>query len=358
MADLGTRVDPLNRWRSGFGLAPFSSRGPTRDGQIKPDVVGPDVDITSAAAGTGSGFAAFQGTSMATPFVAGVAALMLDADDTLTPAEIKSTLMTTAVDWGNGGIFHVPGTTGPDVDYGAGRLDAFAALEAADPNLGTPPNVPAHTVVDGSLAATGDLVAHSAHLPMTGFPVSATLIMTDFVLGQPDFDLCLVAPDGATVLSDSPFTTRQEEVGITPIDPGTYFLVVESFQGDGPYVLDVSGATVGPAQPAPRSCAPPPPPPQPPPQPPAHPPPAPPPPSPAAPPPPVIVRCVVPNVRGKTLRTARATLTRRRCRLGRVTRRYSAKVRLGRIVRQSRRPGARLPRGTRVSVVVSGGRRR
>jgi len=69
-------------------------------------------------------------------------------------------------------------------------------------------------------------------------------------------------------------------------------------------------------------------------------------------------RCVVPNVRGKTPSQARKLLAARRCALGRVTRAYSAKVKSGRIIRQSRRPGARLPRGTRVKVVVSRGRRR
>jgi ABC-type oligopeptide transport system substrate-binding subunit len=68
-------------------------------------------------------------------------------------------------------------------------------------------------------------------------------------------------------------------------------------------------------------------------------------------------RCVVPNVRAKTLRQARRMLAARRCALGRVSRAYSAKVRSGRIIRQNRRPGARLPRGTRVKVVVSRGRR-
>jgi hypothetical protein len=69
-------------------------------------------------------------------------------------------------------------------------------------------------------------------------------------------------------------------------------------------------------------------------------------------------RCVVPNVRGKSTAQARRMLAARRCALGRVTRAYSAKVRRGRIIRQSRRPGIRLPRGTRVHVVVSRGRRR
>ena len=109
------------------------------------------------------------------------------------------------------------------------------------------------------------------------------------------------------------------------------------------------------------TAAPPPPPPSPPPPPPPPPPVGPPPPPPAPPPPvrpPAQARCVVPNVRGRTVARARRLLTSRRCRLGRVTRTYSARMGRGKILRQSRRPGARFPRGTRVNVVVSRGRRR
>jgi Ca2+-binding RTX toxin-like protein len=69
-------------------------------------------------------------------------------------------------------------------------------------------------------------------------------------------------------------------------------------------------------------------------------------------------RCVVPNVKRRTVARARRLLRARRCTLGRVRRAYSARVRRGRIISQSRRPGARLPRGARVAVVVSRGRRR
>lgn len=69
-------------------------------------------------------------------------------------------------------------------------------------------------------------------------------------------------------------------------------------------------------------------------------------------------RCVVPNLRGKSVAQARRMLRAKRCALGRVTRAYSANVRIGRIIRQNRRPRARLPRSTRVHVVVSRGRRR
>jgi subtilisin family serine protease len=114
-----------------------------------------------------------------------------------------------------------------------------------------------------------------------------------------------------------------------------------------------------------RSVSTPPPPTPPPPPSPPPPSPPPPPPTPPAPPPPspqprprAQARCVVPNVKGKTVPAARQLLAARRCALGNITRKYSARVKKGRILSQTRRPGARLPRGTRVGVGVSRGRRR
>jgi hypothetical protein len=68
-------------------------------------------------------------------------------------------------------------------------------------------------------------------------------------------------------------------------------------------------------------------------------------------------RCAVPDVRRRTVARARAMLSARGCRLGRVIRAYSPKLGRGRIIGQGRRPGARLPGGTRVDVAVSRGRR-
>ena len=65
----------------------------------------------------------------------------------------------------------------------------------------------------------------------------------------------------------------------------------------------------------------------------------------------------MPNVKGKTIVQARRLLSSKRCALGRVTRTYSAKIKRGKIIKQSRRPGVRLARGTRINVVVSRGRR-
>jgi serine protease AprX len=361
MADTGVLAGQSRAELPGFNQAHFSSRGPTLDNRVKPDISAPGVQITSAARSDLD--RTMSGTSMAAPFVAGVAALMLDHNPMLTHPQIKSTLMTTAVDWG---------PPGRDIDYGAGRLDAYAALSALPGSpLNAPPPAPSHAVISGSLPASGAVAVHPVQWtntggPPTGFPLSATLIMPEFASGQPDFDLYLRDPNG-TLMSLSEFTTRQEEVGAVPITPGTYSLVVVSYEGCGKYLLDVSGATLGPSQPAASPCPLPPPPPEPPPQPPPPqpPPPQPPPPQPPPPPPPPpvrpptpLVRCVVPNVKRKSTAQARRLLAAKRCALGRVKRTYSARIRKGWIISQSRRPGLRLPRGARVNVVVSRGARR
>lgn len=57
-------------------IAPFSGRGYTINNQVKPDLVAPGVDITSCA--PGGGYATRSGTSMATPFVTGSCALLME----------------------------------------------------------------------------------------------------------------------------------------------------------------------------------------------------------------------------------------------------------------------------------------
>ena len=86
----------------GFYLVCFSSRGETADGRIKPDIASPGVFINAASATLGVGpnneYKEFSGTSMSSPFTAGVAGLMLQATPTMTPVQIKSTLESTAFD--------------------------------------------------------------------------------------------------------------------------------------------------------------------------------------------------------------------------------------------------------------------
>ncbi len=110
-------------------VASFSSRGPTADGRVKPDVVFPGVDIVSCrAAGTSMGtpvderYTRASGTSMATPHATGVAALLLEAYPDLTPAQVKARITSTAADLG----------LDPNIQ-GSGRGDAYAAYEGETP---------------------------------------------------------------------------------------------------------------------------------------------------------------------------------------------------------------------------------
>ncbi|MFJ2241377.1 S8 family peptidase [Streptomyces sp. NPDC087859] len=106
-------------------LAPFSSRGPrTGDGAVKPDVTAPGVGIVAArATGTTEGdvvdqyYVGYSGTSMATPHVAGAAALVAQRHPDWTGPQLKDALVSTARI-----------ITGQQVtEQGGGRVDAAAA---------------------------------------------------------------------------------------------------------------------------------------------------------------------------------------------------------------------------------------
>lgn len=79
-------------------IASFSSRGPTNDGVKKPDLVAPGVNISSLSNSKLDGYKPLSGTSMATPFVSGTVALMLNMDGTLSSKDIKKKLINSCID--------------------------------------------------------------------------------------------------------------------------------------------------------------------------------------------------------------------------------------------------------------------
>ena len=111
-------------------IAGFSSRGPTPFTYlIKPDVTAPGVNVYSSVFDEQNpdelGFAYFQGTSMATPHLAGAAALLLDLHQGWSPADVKSALVNTAA---RVVTDHVNGAVDPGVlARGGGRIDLDAA---------------------------------------------------------------------------------------------------------------------------------------------------------------------------------------------------------------------------------------
>lgn len=76
-----------------FELAEFSSRGPAFQ-RFKPDLVAPSVDIISCS--TKNGYTSLSGTSVATPMIAGLSALILEANPDVKPFDIKRALLSCA----------------------------------------------------------------------------------------------------------------------------------------------------------------------------------------------------------------------------------------------------------------------
>lgn len=120
-------------------IAVFSSVGPTKDGRIKPDIVAPGVNILSSINSYDSSdrssstvqqtvfngrtysWAAMSGTSMATPCVAGIVALWLQADPTLTPEKVKEVFKATARHPEEQLVY-------PNAVYGYGLIDAYEGI--------------------------------------------------------------------------------------------------------------------------------------------------------------------------------------------------------------------------------------
>jgi subtilisin family serine protease len=137
----------------GGTLANFSTYGPTLDERLKPNVSAPGMSVESSLSsfrdigysvtntvefdGTEYEFAKLSGTSMSSPAVAGVVALMLEANPELTAADIRSILESTAREDEDTGDLPTEG----DHVWGHGKVTASQAVLAAlnwDSSLGMP----------------------------------------------------------------------------------------------------------------------------------------------------------------------------------------------------------------------------
>lgn len=176
----------------------FSSRGPTADGRTKPEVAAPGVDVTAALAGTTSSYWELSGTSMATPHVSGLAALVLERSGFAMDAyDLRDLLMETAEDRGPAGM---------DEEYGAGVVDSIAAVDAATPrpldaalvSLSVPPTVgPDRNVTIGAIlrnSGTANLTNATVQLEFGGEVVDEVTVGFLAPRARHRVDLVLRAP--------------------------------------------------------------------------------------------------------------------------------------------------------------------
>ncbi len=190
---------------NGSGIIAFSSsRGPTFDGRIKPEVVAMGDGNYFAIAGTENGYATGSGTSFATPMVSGIAALVLENHPTWDPMHVREALMMTASQ-----------PESPDNTYGHGIVDAMQAV----------------------------------------FYMSIGGQVTDIVTGDPvtNASIAFVGPDSGVVFTDSTGRFLMET-----LDPGSYDITVSArgyypktrgydvppWRGDADFALIPSGTEI------------------------------------------------------------------------------------------------------------------
>ena len=113
---------------SNGNIAYFSSRGPSFDGRIKPEVCAQGVQI-ACASGDGVSYESSSGTSLSAPLVAGSAAILLSAHPSLSPLTVRNALMKTASQ-----------SNLPNNDYGYGIIDIWSAINVDDLSVITIPD--------------------------------------------------------------------------------------------------------------------------------------------------------------------------------------------------------------------------
>lgn len=198
-------------------MAAFSSRGPTSDGRIKPDVVAPGTNIVSvrSSRASGSGWGIYNtyymymgGTSMASPLTSGAAALVreyyIDQEGLSNPsaALIKATLINTAVDInGYSTAGQEAGLPIPNNHEGWGRVNVGLATTAGK-----------LFIDDAAGISTGATRAYYYNV-VAGQPFKVSLAWSDpaalpnaSVTLVNDLNLRVTAPDGATAYLGNRFS--------------------------------------------------------------------------------------------------------------------------------------------------------
>lgn len=254
------------------GMAAFSSRGPTDDGRLKPDVVAPGTNIISARshlAGAGTLWGVYNadycysgGTSMSTPLVSGASALVREYYRTKrnhnpSAALVKATLINGATDlypgqYGTEAFLEIPRTR-PNSVEGWGRINPGYVISPTTPRL-------AEYVDNTTGIGTAGSATYTYSISGNPSPLRITLVWTDYAGSTMaskalinDLDLLVIAPDNTVLLGNGAVdrTNNVEGIDILNPEPGTYTIRVNGFnvpQGPQPFALVVTGA-MGPVPP-------------------------------------------------------------------------------------------------------------
>lgn len=176
--------------------------------------------LNSGATTPGSdNYASYQGTSMATPHVAGVVALMYSVKPSITPDEVESILKSTARSF--------PGTCN---QCGSGIVDATAAVKAA---AGVIVNPPGNTTLENGVAKTGlSGSTNNEQLFTLQVPAGATGLTFSISGGSGDADLYVKFGSAPTTSSYEcrPYLNGNNETcTISNAQAGTYYVMIKAY---------------------------------------------------------------------------------------------------------------------------------
>jgi thermitase len=170
----------------------------------------PGINIYST---TKSGYANWLGTSVASPVVAGVVALVMSANPDLTPEQVEDVLFSTAVDLG---------AAGRDMYYGYGRVDAYAAVVAAAG--GSVPAPAPEPEPEPAADTTGPTFDNYYPTPNLVVPVGQPLTMTASVSDPAGIKRVMFYRNGSAI--GFPDTAAPYSASWTPPSAGTYIVQI------------------------------------------------------------------------------------------------------------------------------------
>ncbi len=247
----------------------FSSRGPTTDGRLKPDLVAPGSPITSAAADTRDGYVEQQGTSMSTPTAAGAAALVRqyytdgfypqgtsDSAEAFEPsaALVKATLLNGAREITGPNSDRDDEKQYPNQSQGWGLLNLDGSLHWPDDNR------PMQVWDEPSQLETGEVWEETIHVGDGSQPLHLHLAWTDAAPAQGadshlvnNLNLEIIGPDGTVYRGNNltginpGYTVSGGEADSVNNNEGIRLLPGHSTSGDlpeGEYQIRVVGENV------------------------------------------------------------------------------------------------------------------
>jgi minor extracellular serine protease Vpr len=166
-------------------MAGFSSQGPTDvDFRIKPDVVAPGVNVLSSIPGTfckpGPCFAFFQGTSMASPHLAGSAAIVRQQHPTWSAADVRSAIVNTAArrvlkDATRGALQDDVNINGAGLENLEAAVSAAVALDPVSVSFGAVPSGSGQTLKSTVTLSNLSGAAQTFKLSISGQPKADVL---------------------------------------------------------------------------------------------------------------------------------------------------------------------------------------